>query len=68
MQKSSGWIHYGDELVAAIEGGDGALTATILREMLHLTGWGTAEKVAFRTNFRWITKDDDLKWWTSVPT
>ena len=67
MEKQLGCIGFGDELLGAIKRGDGAETAVILREMFYLCGWGTAQQVSFRTNFRWNITADDLKWWTSVP-
>lgn len=58
---------FGDELVAAIEKGDGQETAVILREMMYLAGWDTAQNVAFRANFRSLRSPTELQWWTSVP-
>jgi len=54
-------------LLDAIEAQDGQKTAVILRELMYLCGWNTAQNVAFKANFRFIGSDDKLQWWTSVP-
>lgn len=59
---------FGDELLVAISRGDGAEAAVILRELFYLSGWGTSQQIAFRTNFRWVSKNAELEWYTSVPT
>lgn len=59
---------FGDELLEAIIRGDGAEAAVILRELFYLSGWGTAQQIAFRTNFRWVRKGVELEWYTRVPS
>ena len=68
MKQPKRGISFGDELLEAIECGDGAQAAIILRELQYLCGWGMPQQVAFRTNFRWLRKNAELKWYTSVPS
>lgn len=58
---------WGFELLEAIEAQDGMKTAVILRELMYLCGWDTAQNVAFKANFRFIDNDESLQWWVAVP-
>ena len=65
--RNMGTFDFGFDLLAAIEKQDGAKTAVILRELMYLCGWDTAQNVAFKANFRFLSQDDELTWWTSIP-
>lgn len=67
IMRETGSDNWGLELLDAIEAQDGQKTAVILRELMYLCGWNTAQNVAFRANFQFIGSDDKLQWWISVP-